>query len=544
MDLYEQLLHQSGYDPEKIEYLVQGFRRGFSLEFEGDRKKILNSQNLKLRCGSQLELWNKVMKVVEAKRYAGPFSEPPFEYYYQSPIGLVPKDGGRKTRLIFHLSHLCSGGSMNEGMNKLLCAVKYPDFNNAIELCLKELDLNPDAICYIGKSDMTMAYRHVPLRAFDWPLLVMKAKHPITGQVFYFMDKCLPFGGSISCVIFQKFSNSISHLVTYRTRKLNINYLDDFFFVSLLRMMCNSQVNTFLEVCGKINFPVSLEKTFWGTTRLVFLGQLIDAENRKICLPRDKIIKALDLISFFLNTRNKKATVKQIQQLTDFLNFLCNSIIPGRAFTRHLYSHVNSKMRPYHHIRITGEIRKDLNVWSTFLQNASIFSRPFMEIRPIEATNIGMYSDAAKSATKGFGAICQNSWMFSVWDPDFIQQCDPSIEYLELFGVTAAVLTWIKRFQNHRILLHCDNMSVVHMINASSSSCKNCMVLIRLITLEGLMQNMRIYARHVTSCDNFLMDALLRIQMDRFWAKAPPTMEKSLTKVPESIFPVSKIWVK
>ena len=44
------------------------------------------------------------MKEVEAKRVAGLYDKIPFENYIQSPVGLVPKAGG-KTRMIFHLSY-------------------------------------------------------------------------------------------------------------------------------------------------------------------------------------------------------------------------------------------------------------------------------------------------------------------------------------------------------------------------------------------------------------------------------------------------------
>ena len=41
------------------------------------------------------------MKEVKKHRFAGPFEVPPTKYYVQSPLGLVPKSGGQKTRLIF-----------------------------------------------------------------------------------------------------------------------------------------------------------------------------------------------------------------------------------------------------------------------------------------------------------------------------------------------------------------------------------------------------------------------------------------------------------
>ena len=120
------MLNESGYNRKKTNYLVEGFRRGFSLQYEGPLQKVRReAPNLKLRVGSQLELWNKIMKEVKAGWYAGPFrGKPPFKHYVQSPVGLVPKDKGRKTRLSFHLSYPKTGDSVNSGIPKILTSVK------------------------------------------------------------------------------------------------------------------------------------------------------------------------------------------------------------------------------------------------------------------------------------------------------------------------------------------------------------------------------------------------------------------------------------
>ena len=78
------------------------------------------------------------MAEVKLGRFAGPFDKPPLEYFVQSPIGLVPKDKGLKTRFIFHLSYPRSGNSVNSGIPKELCTVKYPDFDEAVKLCLRD----------------------------------------------------------------------------------------------------------------------------------------------------------------------------------------------------------------------------------------------------------------------------------------------------------------------------------------------------------------------------------------------------------------------
>ena len=105
----------------------------------------------------------------------------------------------------------------------------------------------------------------------------MKSRCPLDGVWYYFIDKCLPFGTSISCAIFQEVSNAIAHLVKFKTNKKVINYLDDYLFIALLQRLCNFQMETFLEICKSINFPVSPEKTFRASTTMIFLGFLIDS---------------------------------------------------------------------------------------------------------------------------------------------------------------------------------------------------------------------------------------------------------------------------
>ena len=51
--------------------------------------------------------------------------DPPFDFFIQSPIGLVPKDGGEDTRLIFHLSYPRNGLSVNSEHPKEYCSVQY-----------------------------------------------------------------------------------------------------------------------------------------------------------------------------------------------------------------------------------------------------------------------------------------------------------------------------------------------------------------------------------------------------------------------------------
>ena len=549
VDELEKLLIQTNYNKEKTEFLVKGFKEGFDLGYRGPEEIKQESSNLKFTIGDKVELWNKVMKEVKEKRYAGPFSNIPFDNYIQSPIGLVPKDNGKKTRLIFHLSYprdSSKGTSVNAATPKDMTTVKYQKFDDAIMLCIKE-----GKGCYIGKSDMTAAFRHLAMHKKFWKYLVMKAQNPVDGNWYYFVDKCMPFGASISCAHFQAFSNAVAHIVTTLTEKENVNYLDDFFFTQLLRIRCNRQIQTFLEVCKRINFPVSMEKTFWATTQLSFLGLLIDTVTQLISVPMDKLEKAITMITTVLKKENKKLRLHQLQKITGFLNFLNKAVVPGRAFTRRLYCieerSLNKNMKKHHHIDITSEMRMDLELWLKFLQHPSIYARPFMDIcPPISAQEIDFYTDASANPKLGCGGIFGKNWYILQWNEKFIKNYAPSINYLELFAMTVAISAWIHLLKNRRVTVFCDNMSVVQMVNNNSSNCKNCMVLIRIIVINCLTHNVKLHVNHVAGKNNIYADWLSRLEYKKFRQHARKigrSFSNSPTQVSEDLWPMEKLWL-
>ena len=183
-------------------------------------------------------------------------------------------------------------------------------------------------------------------------------------------------------------------------------------------------------------------------------------------------------------------------------------------------------------------------VWKNFLATPDCFYRPFMDSMALEAQEIDMFSDASGNFQLGFGAYCGPEWTYGQRNREFCEEHKPSIEYLELLAVGVAVLNWIRLFENKRIVLFCDNESVVHMINNSSLSCINCMVIIRLITAEGINRNVRIFAKHVGTRENGKADALSRLDLKRFWNLAGFTMNRHPSEIPQEIWPMEKIWIK
>ena len=574
----QRLLTVTQYPEWERDFLIQGFQTGFSLEYRGlmDRKDTSKNIPFTPGIGDRIEMWNKIMKEVKLGRFAGPFEKIPFEFYIQSPIGLVPKAEGQ-TRLIFHLSYDFPNGnrSINHWTPKELCSVQYNDLDHAISNCIwnmksgKRWELEENRknsqcgshegqghsevfkVIYFGKTDIKSAFRQVPLKRTMWPLLILKATNPSNGQVCYSVDKCLPLGASISCSHFQKFSNALKHIVEVLERKYNslTNYLDDFLFLHFLRQECEKFMNRFMSVCEQINLPIAVEKTELPMEWMIFLGMLLNGRSCTLMIPEEKRNKALHLLGKACDKRKLK--VKEIESLTGLLNFLCRSVRPGRVFTRRLYASIdrkmdaNPKLKQHHHVSLNREFRNDCEVWATFLANQSAVNKPFTDFdEEIEARDIGFYTDSSKGPEMGFGCYFNKEWAFGQWEKDFIKEMDPSIAYLELYALCVGIFIWSDKLKNIKVLLHCDNIGVVEMVNKMSSKCKNCMYLLRLLMVQNLLDNRIIKVKYIKSKDNYLSDALSRQKVDLFLKKALPGTKILPEKLPEEIWPLSRIFQK
>ena len=486
------------------------------------------------------------MKEVALARVAGPYAEIPYQHFVQSPIGLVPKSGGQ-TRMIFHLSFDFGDKEEDKSINyhtpEDYCTVKYNDLDHAIRTCLQLEVLNPSVAkngIFFSCSDLKSAFRTLPILPSQRKYLIFKAVHPTTATTWYFVEKCLPFGASSSCRLYQDFSNALRHILEYQlgVQFLTTNYLDDYLFVQVTEAASNHMVSHFLLLCNQLGVPVAQEKTVYATQIIVFLGMLLDGRNLRISIPEQKRVKALNLINWCLD--RKKITILMIQRLTGILNFLCKAIVPGRTFTRMMYKKLSQDnqhgqpLKQYHHVTLDSSFLNDCRLWKRFLEEAVShpchLCRPFADLSTNNyATTLNFYSDAAKSEVLGFGAMYDGKyWFAGCWDPEFIRVCNPSIQFLELYALTAAILAWghLPQLTNSRVVIFCDNKAVKSMVNSLSSGCPKCMNLLRVLAIDNMRYNRKLKVEYVRSADNELADALSRLDFNRFWELAPETMNR------------------
>ena len=91
--------------------------------------------------------------------------------------------------------------------------------------------------------------------------------------------------------------------------------------------------------------------------------------------------------------------------------------------------------------------------------------------------------------------------------PIIFESTHQTSNILKLYAVCMAVFIWRDELHNKRFVLHCDNKGVVSNLNHTTSGCKHCMQLIRMLTVHSLKYNMRVFGVHVRGIHNGLSDS-------------------------------------
>ena len=418
-----------------------------------------------------------------------------------SPMGLVPKDKNNNQsgwRLITHLSYP-RGNSVNSFIPKQFASVQYATFEDAVNLCIAQ-----GKGCFMSKSDLKSAFRHLPIHPDDIHLLGFQAFDK------FFIDARLPFGLASAPALFERVSKAIHWIVERDSGKI-VHYLDDYFFCNKEEDLCTRDFKRFQQVCEHIGMPIAHEKSEGPAQRLSFLGLELDSEAEQVKIPISKIQRAASWILRMLE--GKKTKVKYFQRITGYLNFLTNAIPQARAFIRKMYDAMGG-LPDHYHLTISYEIRADLKMW-LYLLATSDHNRPFLARDLVSNHDLELHTDA--SGVVGFGCWYgkRGEWAQGYW-PQEILDLDPSIELLELFGLYVAFFLWAADWKNSGVLMHCDNSAVVQMLRKRSTKAKGCMVLVRKITVICIQQNINLQVRHIPGEKNSISDALSRFQMDRF----------------------------
>ena len=136
------------------------------------------------------------------------------------------------------------------------------------------------------------------------------------------------------------------------------------------RLLAYPATCTVITMPQNINAPVKPSKIEGPTTRLTFLGILIDTSTMTASITDDC---KKDLVSSLQSLlQQSKCTKHQLLSLIGKLSFACKVIPAGRIFLCRLINTSCSVSCPHHHIRPTKEAHLDMYRWLNFLPNGMV----------------------------------------------------------------------------------------------------------------------------------------------------------------------------
>ena len=450
----------------------------------------------------------KIDQEVASGRISGPYATSPYEQFVVSPLGIREKKVPGTYRVIHDLSYPYNSESVNANIPRECASVQYSSIVDAI----RNINIFGPG-CYLAKSDIKSAFRIIPIHPSDRHMLGFKWLEN------YYFDNCLPMGCSSSCSIFEMFSTALEWIIVQNTTKVKIvHVLDDFLFVAENFEDCQKALNIFLEICQIIGVPIAPEKTIGPVQSLPFVGIDLDTIAMTANLPQDKVDKFLTQVEFCLS--NKAITVSQLQSTCGMLNFACGVIPSARAFTRRLYDLSIGKSKPYYRVKMTREVKQDLQVWRMFL-NQYNYRTLLLDYKWISNQHLRLFTDA--STTIGYGGVFGDKWFYGLWS----DSCrGMNIALLELYPICLALHLWTEQLVNKCITIHSDNQAVVHIINNSTSKDANIMILVRKFTLLCMQNNILIRATHIPGKINITPDLLSRDQVQKAKQHSPNLEEE------------------
>lgn len=497
-------------DRSLVSCLLHIIDHGANIGFSGDYGVSQNCQNLSSTLTYPTAVDDAISTQLARGRIRGPYTSPPFTHFRSSPLGVAARKHSGKLRQIHHLSWP-RGSSVNNGIPDSEASITYDMFDRAVA----DLVASGPGSSMI-KLDLEQAFRHIPIRPADWPLLGYHWR----GNFYY--ELFLMFGLRSAPYIFNLFAEALHWILQHHLPARIRHYLDDFlkiFSPGVHPDHVHASLTWARALAKILGLNFQEEKVLGPTFVLEFLGIILDSQRMEARLPAEKLVFLQSLLASWL-TRSH-CTQRELAELTGYLQF-CAQVIPySRAFLRSMFDFSASFRTPFARRRIPRSMHRDLQWWATF-------SSAWNGIRLLSPSRdtVHVYTDA--SGSKGAGGTFGSLW-FSVRIPARYKTRD--IQFKEFYAVIQAILCWGPQFSGKCVVFHIDNQAVDAAIRNLSMRSAPTMALIRQFLGFACQLDFEFTSAWISTHDNGVADAASRFQFSRMFELAPHLSRSSSPKL-------------
>jgi hypothetical protein len=261
----------------------------------------------------------------------------------------------KKKRLILDLSapHNDHDISINGLIDRDKCSMSYIKIDDAIKIITQ---YGKSAL--LCKYDISDAFKSIPVKSDQWPLLCMKWK----SSYYYYVR--LSFGCRLSPIIFDTLSRVICYIAekNYKIKHI-LHLLDDFLTIDPPNYTTERTMALMTMIFNRLNIPLATHQTLGPTTCLEYLGIILDIEKLEARLPQDKVDRICEFIKIILH--ESSCTKRELLQLLGHMNFATCVIIPGRSFVSYLIELSTSVTvkELHYYVHLNKECRVDLQFY-------------------------------------------------------------------------------------------------------------------------------------------------------------------------------------
>ena len=451
----------------------------------------------------------------------GPFAQQPFEHFVGSPMGAFSKvidklSNNVKTRVIHDLSWP-PGQSVNSFIPAEPCSVHYVSVDDAVRLVKK---CGKD--CLMAKIDLKDAYKQIGVRQQDWPLLGSTWINDF-GTTEYYFDTVLPFGCRSSAAQFDKFASALEFIMKVDGVTHMCHYLDDLFTCgSANSPECLNNFRTMLRTCDECGVEVNPKKLVEPEQCVEFLGIVIDSTHMELRMSEARLDAVKSELSKWID--KKSGAKRDLLSLLGKLVFLSRVITPGRVFMRRLFNLSMSTKHLHYKVKLNRDAREDIVWWLNCAEQWNKKS-VFLDEEWTADDRLHMFTDASDV---GIGGVFGREW-FAV--PLNKAESSLIIAWRELYAIVVACSTWGHHLTGRKLLIHCDNETVVAIVNSGTSKNRDIMCLVRILFFVCVRYNFDIRLVHVPGKENIAADRLSRLDEAAFFREFPTQYNRQPTPV-------------
>jgi hypothetical protein len=458
---------------------------------------------------------------ISTERYSESFGTDLLPGMYSTPIHAVPKPRSEKLRLVNDQS--AGPFSLNSMIAREdVVGAKMDTISDLVAALLKHRKLFPDRPLVLFKSDVSSAYRRLPLH----PLWQIKQIVTVDGSRH--VDRCTCFGGRGACRHYTAFMGLVLWIAIFVKFIVDLfGYIDDNFgfdeegrvlWYAPYQCYYPSKQTKLLNLWDEIGLPHDKPKQEYAPV-LRIIRFLVDPNLMRVSMDGEDRGKLVQRVTDFATTTSggTRRTLREFQQLAGWINWSFNVFPLLKPALSNVYAKIAGKTQPHAKVFVSQAVVRDLTWYVSHVQRSDgVYLFEDVDWGS-ESADFVAYSDACLS---GLGFFFQRSREGFQCN---IPQCPPkdTIFYFEALAVVSVVEA-VTRLPTipARLLVFSDNTNTVnifHSLRALPPYNDLLKFTVSLLVTHGM--SLRVV--HVPGVENSIADSLSRFENTRATAMCP-----------------------